>query len=135
MDHGKAASLTIAGDGEVERARRRIRELRLEDTVEVRDWLSESEVGELLDRAQVAAVIVGATNTAHLRSHAQVGSLRLDADDLNAIAAVTDQRRGPEGDVYLLERDRTGRHGQIMKYELNAVPAAVPPTVARVMSP
>ena len=50
---GKAATLTIAGDGEVERARRRIRELRLEDTVEVREWLSESDVGELLDHAQV----------------------------------------------------------------------------------
>ena len=52
-DHGKAAILTIAGDGEVERARRRIRELRLEDTVEVRDWLSASDVADLLDRAQV----------------------------------------------------------------------------------
>jgi aryl-alcohol dehydrogenase-like predicted oxidoreductase len=82
----------------------------------------------LLDRPQVAAVIVGATNTAHLPSHAQVGSLRLDAADLAAIAAVTDQRRGPDGDVYLLERDRTGRHGQIMKYELNAVPANPPTT-------
>ena len=50
---GKAATLTIAGDGEVQRARRRIRELRLEDTVEVREWLSESDVGELLDQAQV----------------------------------------------------------------------------------
>jgi aryl-alcohol dehydrogenase-like predicted oxidoreductase len=77
----------------------------------------------LLDRPQVAAVIVGATNTTHLRSHTQVASLRLDTDDLAAIAAVTGRRRGPEGDVYLLERDRSGRHGQIMKYELNAVPA------------
>jgi glycosyltransferase involved in cell wall biosynthesis len=50
---GKAANLTIAGDGEVERARHRIRELCLEDTVQVRGWLSESDVGELLDRAQV----------------------------------------------------------------------------------
>jgi aryl-alcohol dehydrogenase-like predicted oxidoreductase len=82
----------------------------------------------LLDRPQVAAVIVGATNAAHLRSHTQVASLRLDADDLAAIAAVTDQRRGPDGDVYLLERDRAGRHGQIMKYELNAVPANPPTT-------
>jgi glycosyltransferase involved in cell wall biosynthesis len=51
--HRKAATLTIAGDGEVERARHRIRELRLQDTVEIHDWLSESEVGELLDHAQV----------------------------------------------------------------------------------
>jgi glycosyltransferase involved in cell wall biosynthesis len=47
------ATLTIAGDGEVERARQYSRELCLEDTVEVHDWLSESEVGEVLDRAHV----------------------------------------------------------------------------------
>jgi glycosyltransferase involved in cell wall biosynthesis len=49
----KAATLTIAGDGEVERARRRIQELHLENTVEVREWLSHKAVCELLDRAQV----------------------------------------------------------------------------------
>ncbi len=48
-----AATLTLAGDGEVERARRRIRELGLEDTVEVHSWLSESDVGKLLDQAHV----------------------------------------------------------------------------------
>jgi glycosyltransferase involved in cell wall biosynthesis len=50
---GEAATLTIAGDGEVERARRRIQELHLEATVEVREWLSESDVCDLLHRAQV----------------------------------------------------------------------------------
>jgi len=34
---------------------------------------------------------------------------------------VTDRRRGPKGDVYELERDRTGRHGAIMKYNSNAL--------------
>ncbi len=78
----------------------------------------------ILDRPQVAAVIVGATNTAHLQAHTGVASLRLDSEDLASIAAVTGRRRGPAGDVYALERDRTGPHGQIMKYELNALPAA-----------
>jgi aryl-alcohol dehydrogenase-like predicted oxidoreductase len=73
----------------------------------------------ILDRSQVAAVIVGATNTAHLAAHDQVGMLTLDDDDLSSIAAVTGRRSGPDGDVYDLERDRNGRHGQIMKYELN----------------
>jgi aryl-alcohol dehydrogenase-like predicted oxidoreductase len=73
----------------------------------------------VLDRPQVAAVIVGATNTRHLQAHAQLAALQLEADDLAAIAAITDRRGGPEGDVYTLERDRTGRHGRIMKYELN----------------
>ena len=30
------------------------------------------------------------------------------------------ERDGPEGDTFALERDRTGRHGSIMKYNLNA---------------
>ena len=49
----KAAILTIAGDGEVEQARERVGALRLEDSVQVRGWRSESEVGDLLDNAQV----------------------------------------------------------------------------------
>lgn len=73
----------------------------------------------ILDRPQVAAAIVGAVNTSHLHAHARIGALQLDAEDLSSIAAVTDYRRGPREDVYILERDRTGRHGQIMKYELN----------------
>ena len=76
----------------------------------------------ILDRPQVAGVIVGATNANHLSAHARMASLLLDADDTAAIAAVIDRRNGPQGDVYTLERDRTGRHGQIMKYELNALP-------------
>jgi aryl-alcohol dehydrogenase-like predicted oxidoreductase len=76
----------------------------------------------ILERQQVAAAIVGATSTAHLHAHTQVGTLRLDPEDLCSIAAVTDRRHGPAGDVYALERDRTGRHGRIMKYELNSLP-------------
>lgn len=73
----------------------------------------------MLDRPQVAAVIVGAINCSHLKAHGQIGSIELDEEDLGAIAAVTDYRRGPRDDVYILERDRTGRHGQIMKYQLS----------------
>jgi aryl-alcohol dehydrogenase-like predicted oxidoreductase len=74
----------------------------------------------MLERPEVAAVIVGATNTAHLAAHSQLAAIRLDSHDLAKIAAVTGRRKGPQGDVYTLERDRTGRHGRIMKYELNA---------------
>jgi aryl-alcohol dehydrogenase-like predicted oxidoreductase len=74
----------------------------------------------MLDRPGVAAAIVGATNASHLAAHSRVGAIRLDGTDLAAIAAVTDRRRGPAGDVYALERDRDSRHGRIMKYELNA---------------
>lgn len=77
----------------------------------------------VLDRPQVAAVIVGARNASHVQANAGVSAVALDAEDRAAIAAVTARRRGPEGDVYTLERDRTGRHGAIMKYNLNTQPA------------
>ena len=32
------------------------------------------------------------------------------------------EANGPHGAVYGLERDRTGRHGRIMKYNLNTRP-------------
>jgi aryl-alcohol dehydrogenase-like predicted oxidoreductase len=75
----------------------------------------------ILDRPQVAAAIVGATNTAHLSSHLQIGSLHLDSDDHALLAGVLEPRSGPLGDVYTLERDRTGKHGRIMKYNLTKV--------------
>ena len=76
----------------------------------------------MLDRDQVAAAIVGAVNTSHLQAHAQIGRIRLHADELSSIANVIGRRQGPSGDVYDLERDRSGAHGRIMKYELNALP-------------
>jgi aryl-alcohol dehydrogenase-like predicted oxidoreductase len=76
----------------------------------------------ILDRDQVAAAIVGAINTSHLAAHARIGMLHLDADDLASIAIVTRRRQGPAGDIYGLERDRTGPHGRVMRYELNALP-------------
>jgi len=78
----------------------------------------------ILDRPGVAAAIVGATNASHLTAHAKIGELPLDDADRSAVASVTDRRSGPAGDVYVLERDRSGRHGQIMKYELNAQPSS-----------
>jgi N-methylhydantoinase B len=73
----------------------------------------------VLERAGVAAVIVGATNVSHLSANARIGSLDLDAEDHAAIEAVMRLRKGPQGDVFTLERDRNGRHGRIMKYDLH----------------
>lgn len=73
----------------------------------------------LLERPQVAAVIVGARNRSHLAANRAIGDLRLTPDDLARIDTVLRQRQGPEGDTFTLERDRTGRHGSIMKYNLN----------------
>ena len=74
----------------------------------------------VLEQPLVAAVIVGARNQAHALANAKIMDIALDADDRKQIADIINQSRGPEGDVYTLERDRTGRHGSIMHYNLNA---------------
>lgn len=74
----------------------------------------------MLARPGVAAVIVGAVNAAHREANARVGTITLDREDHQALEAVTALRTGPTGDVFTLERDRQGRHGRIMKYELNS---------------
>jgi len=73
----------------------------------------------VLDRDNVAAAIVGATNTSHLAEHRRIGAIALDPDDRRSIDAVLADARPIQGDVYEVERDREGRHGRIMKYELN----------------
>ncbi|WP_374375939.1 aldo/keto reductase [Tabrizicola sp.] len=74
----------------------------------------------MLRKPGVAAVIVGARNRSHLARNVAISELALTAQDLAEIATIQAQGRVPEGDVYTLERDRDGRHGSIMKYNLNA---------------
>ena len=74
----------------------------------------------MLNRPGVAAVIVGARNRSHLARNVAVSDLALTDQDHAAIAAIQAQGHIPAGDVYALERDRHGRHGSIMKYNLNA---------------
>ena len=74
----------------------------------------------VLARPGVSAVIVGARNAAHLAANLRIASLVLTAEDHAAIAAVLAKSCQLEGDVYALERDTTGRHGSIMKYNLNS---------------
>jgi aryl-alcohol dehydrogenase-like predicted oxidoreductase len=76
----------------------------------------------VLDQPQVAAAIVGARYARHLPETLATFRLALDARDRERIAAVLAQARGPGGPVYGLEGDRTGRHGRIMKYNLNTNP-------------
>jgi len=46
-------------------------------------------------------------------------SLRLTVEDHMALNEVLHASKGIDGDVYSVERDIHGRHGSIMKYELN----------------
>src|SRR5688572_9000571 len=73
----------------------------------------------VLDRPGVAAAIVGSRYADHLQETLSVFSLRLDDDDHFLLAPWLAAYPGPQGDTYALERDKTGRHGRIMKYNLN----------------
>ena len=74
----------------------------------------------VLQKPGVAAVIIGARNRRHLQKLLQTGSFHLDTEDLEQIQQIVDKAKGPAGPVYDLERDKTGPHGRIMKYNLNA---------------
>jgi aryl-alcohol dehydrogenase-like predicted oxidoreductase len=73
----------------------------------------------VLDRERVAAVIVGARDRSHLEANLAIAELELTATDMQEIEAVLGHASDLPGDVYALERDRNGRHGAIMKYNLN----------------
>ncbi len=75
----------------------------------------------VLDQPHVAAAIVGARYASHLPGHLQVFDFALDTADRAAIEKLMSECPGPQGDTYALERDRTGRHGRIMKYNLNKI--------------
>lgn len=84
--------------------------------------LAQVAVAWVLHQKAVAAAIVGATSTRHLQTNLAIPDIQLSQADLDQIAAVFAQRTGPEGEVYDLERDKNGRHGRIMKYNLNTTP-------------
>jgi aryl-alcohol dehydrogenase-like predicted oxidoreductase len=74
----------------------------------------------VLDQPRVAAVIIGSRNADHVDRYHELFGLTLGDADRTAIADVRAQMQVPELDVFDLERDRDGRHGRIMKYNLNA---------------
>ena len=73
----------------------------------------------VLQRPGVAAAIVGARYARHLADTLAVFSFALDAQDEAELAPLLAAHPGPVGDTYALERDKLGRHGRIMKYNLN----------------
>ncbi len=73
----------------------------------------------VLSRPQVAGVVVGVRNAAHLEANLNGLAVQLDSDDLERIHAVLRQHPGPSGDVFSLERIPGGPHAAIMRYNLN----------------
>ncbi|MEO1679843.1 MAG: aldo/keto reductase [Pseudomonadota bacterium] len=76
----------------------------------------------VLDRPGVAAAIVGARYARHLPKTREVFRLTLSDDERARIEAILAQAPGVGGEVFGAERDRSGRHGRIMKYNLNTRP-------------
>lgn len=73
----------------------------------------------ILQKPKVGGVIIGARNRAHLPKLKKLISFQLDQEDQERIQAVVGRARGPQGPVYDLERDKEGKHGAIMRYNLN----------------
>ena len=73
----------------------------------------------VLQKPMVASVIIGARNIKHLNSLKKLNRFNLDNDDLKVIAKIINRCEGPNGPFYEPERDKTGKHGSIMKYNLN----------------
>lgn len=73
----------------------------------------------VLDQPFVAASIVGARYAAHLPQQLQVFAFQLEQREREELAALLAKCPGPQGDTYALERDRSGPHGRIMKYNLS----------------
>ncbi|APW43392.1 aldo/keto reductase [Rhodoferax saidenbachensis] len=73
----------------------------------------------VLDQPAVAAAIVGARYGDHIGDALNVFTLKLDSADHALLGPILATSPGPGGDTYSLERDKTGPHGRIMKYDLN----------------
>ena len=77
---------------------------------------------QLLRNAGVETHLV-MTKTAEItfahETNLKIADVKLTEADRSEIGAVLAQRQGPDGDTFELERDREGRHGRIMKYNLS----------------
>lgn len=74
----------------------------------------------ILDKPTVSACIIGARYADRLPLTMQAFALRLSKQDLREINEVQARSSGPTGEVFELERDTSGQHGRIMKYNINS---------------
>lgn len=102
-----SARLTVAGDREVERARRRIAELGISASARVRSWLSAAAVAELLDSANVFVLPSRSEGQPMAVLEAMAHGLCVVASDVGGIPEMIDDGRSgllvPPDDVDALE--------------------------------
>ena len=84
--------------------------------------IAEIATAATLQNDDVAAVILGARYARHLETILHSEKLVLGEEERNAIAEVIGHAKGPLGPVFGLERDTSGRHGRILKKNLNVEP-------------
>lgn len=75
----------------------------------------------ILQKSQVAGIIIGARNADQLQDNLKIFSFNLNGEDIASIEEIVKKSYGPIGDVYSLERIKNGKHATIMKYNLNKV--------------
>ena len=83
--------------------------------------IAEIAIRYVLQKKGVAAVIIGARNAAHLSKFSRVFSFDLTENEMHSIDQLASEAPGPLGPVYGLERNKEGKHGRIMKYNLNTI--------------
>jgi len=81
--------------------------------------IGEVAVQYILQQPGVAGAIVGARNNRHLDGIRNLSNFALADEDLSRIEAILDRSQGPRGPVYGLESQKDGKHGRIMRYNLN----------------
>ncbi len=81
--------------------------------------ITEIALRYILQKRNVASLIVGARNTEHLNKLCQLSSFQLKEKEMEEIHSLQLQGKGPKGPFYELERNKDGKHGSIMRYNLN----------------
>jgi len=82
--------------------------------------ISEIATRFILQKSQVGAAIIGARNRNHLSSLNQVANFELTATEIKELDNLHSNSEFQQSPVYFLERQKTGKHGSIMRYNLNA---------------
>lgn len=73
----------------------------------------------VLEQKQVFGLIIGFSQTREFAKLEEVFSFSFDEEDTQALDGVLQDIPMIPGDIYSVERDKDGRHGKIMKYNLN----------------
>jgi aryl-alcohol dehydrogenase-like predicted oxidoreductase len=81
--------------------------------------IAEVAVKYILGKQLVAAAIIGARNSKHIKRILSLKTFELDQHDLEDINSVILKSKGPKGNVYDMERQKDGKHAKIMRYNQN----------------